>query len=615
MNKNIKRLLSALLLIVSVSAFAQDKGKNKLRIMSYNVHNGVGIDNVTSYQRIADLFNEYKPDVVALQELDSVTIRSEGADVLKEIAVKSAMYHTFGGAIDLQGGQYGVGILSKEIPLFTENIPLPGTEEKRTALFAEFEDFWVCCTHFSLAEQDRLASVEIIADYVKNIDKPLFLVGDINALPGSNVLINLQNNFSLLNDTTKGTYPSTTPQKCIDYICGYMGNGNNYTVLKKEVIELQASDHAPLYADVVIHAKEDEIFRTTPFLQNMVDGKVSISWFTNVPVHAWVEFGSTKELETKITPLIGGQAIANNKHHKVLIEDLTPGKTYYYRVVSREITHYGAYKKEFGNTAYSDIYSFTVPGKNSDFTAVIFNDLHKRKKLLDKLMEIIDDIPYDLAFFNGDCIDDPRNEADALDYLSYINDKVGASSIPVFFIRGNHEIRDAWSVELNNVIDYVGGKTYGAFTWVDTRFVMLDCGEDKPDSTWVYYGLNEFEEFRKEQAVFLETEIKSEEFKKAKKRILLHHIPIYAREQVRYNPGNDLWHPLLQAAPFEVALNGHTHRYAFLPKGVQANNFPVVVGGGDKVENATVIIINKKDDSMNLKAIKATGEVLIDLEL
>ena len=84
------------------------------------------------------------------------------------------------------------------------------------------------------------------------------------------------------------------------------------------------------------------------------------------------------------------------------------------------------------------------------------------------------------------------NEEQAVRFLSYLNEKVGAENTPVFYLRGNHEIRNAYSIQLRELFDYVGDKTYGAFNWGDTRFIMLDCGEDKPDTTWVYYNLNNY---------------------------------------------------------------------------------------------------------------------------
>ncbi len=87
------------------------------------------------------------------------------------------------------------------------------------------------------------------------------------------------------------------------------------------------------------------------------------------------------------------------------------------------------------------------------------------------------------------------------------------------------------------------------FSWGDTRFVVLDCGEDKPDDFWVYYGLNDFTKLRLDQKAFLEKELKSKEFKKARRHILINHIPIWGDKDVytdNYHPWTALWSPLLE---------------------------------------------------------------------
>ena len=160
----------------------------------------------------------------------------------------------------------------------------------------------------------------------------------------------------------------------------------------------------------------------------------------------------------------------------------------------------------------------------------------------------------------------------------------------------------------------MGDKTYGAFNWGDTRFVMLDCGEDKPDSTWVYYGLNDFTGLRKDQVSFLSKELNGKEFKQASKRVLLNHIPIYGNGDA-YEPCPELWGSLLAKAPFNVNISAHTHQYAFHPKGSLGNNFPVIVGGGYKLDSATVMVLRKKGNEMSLRVLSAKGETLLDLKL
>ncbi len=61
-------------------------------------------------------------------------------------------------------------------------------------------------------------------------EKPVFLAGDMNALPDSPVMKDLQKQFVPLSNFKDNTYPADQPNKCIDYILGYIGNGQKYTV-------------------------------------------------------------------------------------------------------------------------------------------------------------------------------------------------------------------------------------------------------------------------------------------------------------------------------------------------------------------------------------------------
>lgn len=619
-----KNFLSIFLMLCLLFSFRQAESQNdrstelnKLRIMTYNIRNGKGLNGKTDYQRIADVINQYTPDVVAVQEIDSMTNRSGQTDVLRELSERTLMHRTFAPAISYDGGKYGIGILSKEKPASFRYIPLPGREENRVILITEFNDYVFCSTHFSLTDEDQMKSLPILKKELQQINKPIFVAGDLNATAQSPLIAELRKNFILINNPKTNTFPADKPDSCIDYIASYKTPDTLYTIVSQSVInEPEASDHRPVVAEVLLKADVESIFRTKPYLQNPTDNGITIMWNTNVPVHSWVEYGTDKNNLKKQQLVVNGQVISNNYLHKIRLENLTPGTPYYYRVCSREITSYQAYKKEFGKTAVSDFYTFTIPAPDTkDFTALIFNDLHKQTTTLKGLFNRVKDVPCDFVVFNGDCIDDPRNETEAIHFLSAMNEAVGAEQIPVFYLRGNHEIRNAFSIGLKDMFDYVGGKTYGAFSWGDTRVVMLDCGEDKPDDHWVYYNLNDFSGLRKEQVDFLEAELSGKTFKKAKKRILLHHIPIYG-DVGTYNPCLELWSPLLSKAPFNVAVNAHTHRFSYHPaKSETGNPFPVVVGGGYSPDNATVMILQKKGKEMSIKVLGMDGKTMLDLKL
>jgi len=230
-----------------------EKKQNTFKLLTYNVRNCRGMDDITDYKRVANVIIRVAPDIVTLQELDSATQRSNGIVVLNELSSITKMYKTYGASIAYQGGKYGIGVLTKEKPISWKVIALPGREERRSMLMVELNDYFICCTHFSLTEEDRLASVDIITDALKGLSKPVFLAGDLNAVSTSQVIKNVENRWIMLNNPALPTIPSNNPQRCIDFI--FAAKSDDYTFQTKQTIvenEPVASDHLPVWALITI---------------------------------------------------------------------------------------------------------------------------------------------------------------------------------------------------------------------------------------------------------------------------------------------------------------------------------------------------------------------------
>ncbi len=234
-----KHPLRTLLLAVCCGlAAACTQRQERLKLMSYNIRNGIGIDNIQDIGRIARVILREAPDLVALQELDSATLRVDGRYIPGELGRMTGMHATFGRAIGFAGGSYGVGLLSRTEPFAVRSIPLPGREEARVLLMAEFPDYTVCVTHLSLTPEDRHASLPIIREATDTCRKPVLLAGDFNTGDAAAVLAGLGGGFRILSDTTRMTFPSDNPAVRIDYILG-RGLPTSATVT--------ASDHCPLW--------------------------------------------------------------------------------------------------------------------------------------------------------------------------------------------------------------------------------------------------------------------------------------------------------------------------------------------------------------------------------
>lgn len=256
------KLITQLLLLVSTvvllgncsssySLSKIDKG-GEFKILSYNIRNARGMDDVTDYGRVANVIKRINADCVALQELDSATERSNGAVVLDELAKRTGMHATYNKSIDYQGGGYGIGVLTKEKPVRREAIPLPGREERRSLLVVEMPDYVICCTHLSLTQEDRVASIDQINRFLeKYTQKPVFLAGDLNADPSSDAIQKLSGKWTILNDTFQLTIPSDNPTKCIDYVLAAKNPKFSFNVLETKVEkEPLASDHLPVWVHI-----------------------------------------------------------------------------------------------------------------------------------------------------------------------------------------------------------------------------------------------------------------------------------------------------------------------------------------------------------------------------
>ena len=239
-------LILAVLAIGATTASAQ-----KLRVMSYNVKNGYGMDGIKSIERCGEVVRKVQPDVVAVQELDSCTRRNKFY-VLGKMAEAAGGYHSyFGPTIPHGGGKYGIGVLSKEKALSVEFFPLPCRKEPRGLLVVEFKKYYMLCTHISLNEEDRVTSVGIIRDVVSKLkNKPVFIAGDMNARPTSKPIMAFKEFCEVLSNENRFTFPSTDPRLCIDFIFGTNGT---FSVLKESVIfDCIYSDHLPIWVDVKI---------------------------------------------------------------------------------------------------------------------------------------------------------------------------------------------------------------------------------------------------------------------------------------------------------------------------------------------------------------------------
>jgi endonuclease/exonuclease/phosphatase family metal-dependent hydrolase len=229
-----------------------------LRVMSYNIHVGVGMDKKLDLQRIANVIANEKPDLVGLQEVDRGVKRTEGKDEIAELASLTRMHYAFAHNLDYQGGQYGVAILSRYPIQNIVHRKFANTREseRRGMLQVEVNTgkriLTFVTTHLDYLYADgRLFEAEQLLGLLADVKGPLVVVGDFNDEPSGTTYRLISGGFDDAWVSSKGaglSYPADKPVKRIDYI--FTRRGDRVRVKKAWIVNTLASDHLPVVADI-----------------------------------------------------------------------------------------------------------------------------------------------------------------------------------------------------------------------------------------------------------------------------------------------------------------------------------------------------------------------------
>ena len=221
-----------------------------LRVLSYNIYHGETMKGDFDLDLIASVIKSVDPDLVALQEVDFYTRRAKHMDLAAELGLRTGLAPLFGRAMYFDGGEYGEGILSRSSFLSTRNHALPAGEgkEPRSALEARVvlncgDTIAFVGTHFDhTGEVDRINQAARVREILADMDLPVLLAGDLNAILESRTMEILFADLKPSSADFAPTIPSDGPRAKIDYIL--YGPPDRWRVLESRVIcDSVASDH------------------------------------------------------------------------------------------------------------------------------------------------------------------------------------------------------------------------------------------------------------------------------------------------------------------------------------------------------------------------------------
>lgn len=267
MNPNKIQLISLLWLLYFTPLSAQielpESSYVDLTVVTYSIHRGEGVDERYSSIRIARTLEQYKPDLVALQEVDMGTNRTHGDSQAVIIANHLGMFYAFGKTINLMGGEYGNAILSKYPILSVQNTDIsPGETSERRGLLRVtvdlgFRTMRFYSTQFGIMEEEVDYHSKRVGKIFRmlNLNEPIIFCGNLSAEPYSPLLTPLMDQLLDLGTyfgNKTSTYPTPLMTRRIDYILT-----NKYVqpveyFVPRDTLTIKSSDHLPVVAKVRI---------------------------------------------------------------------------------------------------------------------------------------------------------------------------------------------------------------------------------------------------------------------------------------------------------------------------------------------------------------------------
>ncbi len=250
------RLLTFLAL--AASAFATQPVT--LRVMSYNLHHGEGLDGKLDLERIAKVIADAKAEIVGLQEVDRGVERTQKRDLPTELAKLTGLTVQFDKNIAHQGGDYGNAVLTRFPIMRAKNTHLKSFANgeqrgvQQLVLDVHGREILFMNTHLDArrepAEREHSAT-ELRVIVAAAGTMPVILVGDFNAAPAAPSIAAvrefLTDSWTTLSKEPGFTIPVKKPNKRIDYI---WITPASITPVKMTVLHSEASDHLPIVAEL-----------------------------------------------------------------------------------------------------------------------------------------------------------------------------------------------------------------------------------------------------------------------------------------------------------------------------------------------------------------------------
>lgn len=163
--------------------------KNEFKFMTYNIHFGVGMDDLLNLERLAQniLSDDIDPDIIGLQEVENGRMTSQGVDMAFWLAKRLNMHYFYFPAINEHA--YGLALLSKYPITSAKGYQIPSISLERVLIHGvvainDTLEIDVFITHLGLLDWDEnlTAQVDFVLQKTNEVNKTSIkiLMGDFN---------------------------------------------------------------------------------------------------------------------------------------------------------------------------------------------------------------------------------------------------------------------------------------------------------------------------------------------------------------------------------------------------------------------------------------------------
>jgi len=237
-------LLSMIALYLTAAKPVLPQGRGQLKIMTYNIQQGVDVQGNKSLEALLAVIRTEDPDILGLQESDTARVANGNVDAVRYFADNLDMHSYYGPTTTT--GTFGIALLSKYPIQNPATFFMVSTGEQTATIQAEIskEDktYQIFVTH--LGNGGPIFQLEDMLRRIQSLDtgQPVIAMGDFNFRPATD-------QYALMTQTLADAWllkwpggketPGISIEKRIDHIFITPG----ITVLESEYGRSPASDH------------------------------------------------------------------------------------------------------------------------------------------------------------------------------------------------------------------------------------------------------------------------------------------------------------------------------------------------------------------------------------